>query len=144
MKELFICFLLSILTLVCNAQTNYDDHFIAKRDRTHNAGEIKNEFLTDSLNNTLNKLELIEVWIDYDSKTYKIQSKKNDFNISGKYYALDGGTGGYRYYCYIGNSKQKITISTIPCNNCKGKSEFLELYGGDDFYVSFVITKQLK
>lgn len=98
--------------------------------------------LSDSFNNILNQLELIEVWIDYDNKKYKIHSKTNGLILEGKFYAYDGGTAGERYYCYIGNSKQKLTLSTVRCAHCKDDAESLEINGGDDFYVSFFFTKR--
>lgn len=132
--------LLSIFTIECTAQ-----HFIAKRDRSSHL--ILEGFLSDDLNRILNTLDVIEVWIDIDKQTYKIQSKKSDFKISGRYYAYDGGTAGYRYYCYYGNTKQKITLATVRCallpSECRGRKESLEIYGGDDFNVNFIITQWL-
>lgn len=142
MKQLFITLLLVAFALTCKAQDNYSEHFVAKRDRTNDF--VIDGMLSDSLNKILNQLEVVEVWIDYDNKKYKIHSKTNDLTLEGKYYASDGGTAGYRYYCYIDDSKQKLTLSTVRCAgaDCEIKDEFLEIYGGDDFYVSFYLTKR--
>lgn len=142
MKKIFTSILLITFALNSKGQDKYVEHFIAER---YGANDFVIEgMLSDSLNKILNKLEVVEVWIDYDSRKYKIQSKTSNFNVAGDYYASDGGTAGYRYYCYIADSKQKLTIVTARCAeaNCDS-DEFLEIYGGDDFYVSFNITKRL-